>query len=95
LNNFGLRTKRVPKIVQNSWHNFIGFNTTKLQYTLDQLHRWSKDKYGDIPSRIRNLQQTLESLKIDIPSKDCISKIKQLEADLDELLKQEELWWAQ
>lgn len=68
---------------------------TKLHYTLDQLHRWSRDKFGDVPSKIRMLQNTLEALKKGIPTKDCILKIKQLEVDLDDLLKQEELWWAQ
>lgn len=70
-------------------------NPVKLTQTLSQLVDWSRNKYGDIPKRIKETQSTLGRLKQDIPNQDCINKIKHTETILDDLLKQEELWWAQ
>lgn len=62
---------------------------------MDQLHKWGIDKYGHIPNQIKTRQAKLATLKNDIPTHDCIIKIKDMETNQDELLKQEELWWAQ
>lgn len=72
-----------------------GTSTKKLHFTLDQLHKWGIDKYGHIPNQIKTRQAKLATLKNDIPTHDCIIKIKDMETNQDELLKQEELWWAQ
>jgi uncharacterized phage infection (PIP) family protein YhgE len=55
----------------------------------------AKTKYGDIPLKIKHLQEYLETLKNVIPSQDTILKIKNSEETLDEILKQEELLWSQ
>jgi hypothetical protein len=57
--------------------------------------KWEKNKFGDIPSKIKNLQVSLDILKNNIPTPDSWSKIHNTEAALDDLLKQEELWWSQ
>jgi len=82
-------------IVKTAWNNLDSTNTKKLQGTLHQLYDWSKIKFGDIPTKIKLTQASLEKLKNQVPRHACIKQIKEMEDTLDGYLKQEELWWAQ
>lgn len=73
------------QIVKNSWNTMTGTITKKLHFTLDQLHKWGIDKYGHIPNQIKTRQAKLATLKNDIPTHDCIIKIKDMETNQDEL----------
>lgn len=82
-------------IVHQTWNTTLGDSPTKLQRTLHQMFNWGQSKFGDIPIKIKDTQAYLNRLKIDIPTKDSQLQIKAIENKLDDLLKQEEQWWAQ
>jgi len=82
------------QIVENAWKFTNGDSTRKLHHTLDHLTNWGKSTFGDIPKKVRDLQSSLEVLKNDIPSQANMTKVKEIEESLDNLLKQEELWWS-
>jgi hypothetical protein len=54
-----------------------------------------QNTYGNIPSQIKQTQQKIHEKKTNIPTKDDITEIHQMEVSLDKLLKQEETWWSQ
>jgi hypothetical protein len=62
---------------------------------LDQLSAWGQPKYGNISKKINKLQLSLDAIKKTIPTQNNTNQIKAMEASLDDLLKQEELWWSQ
>lgn len=62
---------------------------------LDQVSRWGSTKHGEIPTQIRKLQGHLDFLKNRVPDQQCLISIKDIETRLDDLLKTEEIWWAQ
>jgi len=82
-------------IVKKAWFTHQGDSSMKLNYTLYQIHNWGRHKYGNIAHNIKQLQNYLETLKHVIPTTTTLLKIRQTEENLEDLLKQEELWWAQ
>lgn len=82
-------------MVQRTWTNTIGDNTHKIQAVLHQLSNWGKGKFGSIPKKIRQLQDQLMQLKNKIPDAKVKSQIKEIETNLNDVLLQEEVWWAQ
>jgi hypothetical protein len=60
-----------------------------------QMFESGHSKFGDIPRKIKALQDTLYSLKNGTPTQDCWLSIHTKDKALDEFLKQEELWWSQ
>lgn len=82
-------------MVQRTWTNTIGDNTHKIQAVLHQLSNWGKGKFGSIPQKIRQLQDQLMQLKNKIPDAKVKSQIKEIETNLNDVLLQEEVWWAQ
>lgn len=82
-------------ILKTAWNNTQSTNIIKLQHTLDHLYAWGRNKFGDLANKIKIIQTSLDKLKTQVPSQDCIKQIKVMETTLDEYLKQEELWWAQ
>lgn len=93
--NIWAQDKDIVQIVKHARDNFDGGNHLKLQHTLDQLSNWGKAKYGEIPSKIKEQQTLLETLRNIIPIKECIHQVKLIEETLDDLLKKEDIWWAQ
>lgn len=90
-----LQDEESNQIVKNVWKYTKGDIDNKLQDTLDQLHRWGKEKYGDIPRKISEIQKELHQLKERIPDTTILMTINNKEYLLDKLMKEEELWWAQ
>jgi exonuclease III len=82
-------------IVKHMWQSSTEITTNKLSATLNHLHKWGIDKYGNIPRKIKKLQQDIHHLKGTIPDAIMLQKTKVLERELDELMKEDELWWAQ
>jgi len=83
------------KIVKKAWYSTNGDSALKLKYTMDQMTDWGKSKFGNIPIKIKHLQTYLGSLRNAIPNHTTMLKIRKTEAELDDLLHQEELWWSQ
>jgi hypothetical protein len=82
-------------VVKSSWGSTWGDCRDKLQNTLKHLDNWGSLKYGDIPKKVKSIQETLTNLKNKIPNEATIQQIKIEERALDELLAKEELWWSQ
>lgn len=72
-----------------------GHSLDKLKNALNQISIWGKSRYGEIPSQIKTHQETLEKLKAEVPNIECLQKIKEIEKNLEDLLKKEEVWWEQ
>lgn len=83
------------QIIKRAWESNTSRLTDKLSSALYQITTWGNNKFGNIPKQIKHHQEILEKLKNEIPDENCILRIKALEKDLGELLKQEETWWAQ
>jgi hypothetical protein len=83
------------QLVKLTWKNSTGDSVQKLHNTLNQLLYWGKTKFGDIPRKVKDLQDSLDKLKNRVPTQQCLIDIKKMEKDLDVVLKEEELWWAQ
>jgi hypothetical protein len=83
------------QIIKDTWDLTRGETHNKLQMVMDNLANWGKTTYGSIPKDIKTAQTTLLELKSQIPSREIINQIQQVEAKLDGLLLKEEQWWAQ
>jgi predicted component of type VI protein secretion system len=77
------------------WNSSNDDTNTKLQQAFNKVYQWGHDTYGNIPRQIKKLQQTIHNRKANIPTKEDIEDTHHLEATLDNLLKNEETWWAQ
>jgi hypothetical protein len=95
LENIWVNDKDSINIVKLAWLNNNDPSPIKLKNTLVQIAQWGKTKYGEIPTKIKDLQADLGRLKAQVPTKACITSIKEIEKSLDEVLKLEEVWWAQ
>ncbi|MCH83857.1 hypothetical protein A2U01_0004683 [Trifolium medium] len=83
------------EVVQRAWQFSNEGNIQKLCRALEDMHNWGKEKYGHIPKQIQHHQEKLRKLKERVPNRNTINQIKKTEQELDDLLKHEELWWAQ
>jgi hypothetical protein len=81
--------------LEEVWQNSSEDTNVKLKQAFSNLHQWGQETFGNIPRRIKQLQQTIHNMKTRIPTREEISYTHQLEAQLDNLLKNEEIWWAQ
>jgi hypothetical protein len=59
------------------------------------LHNWGKEKFGNIPKKIKAAQNELQHLNSQNHSGDLMESIKNKEHEIDNLLYQEEMWWSQ
>jgi hypothetical protein len=82
-------------IIKEEWSKNYSDTKTKLQQVFDQVYTWGQNTYGNIPRQIKQTQQKIHDKKSNIPTKDDITDIHQMEVSLDKLLKQEETWWSQ
>jgi len=82
-------------LVQNTWLTTSGDSVLKLQSTLNQLYDWGQTRFGDIPRKVKHLQEHLERLKNKVHNEESLINIKSIEKELDTVLKEEEMWWAQ
>jgi hypothetical protein len=82
-------------IIREEWFKNHPDTKTKLQHTFDHIYNWGHNTFGNIPKQIKQTHQQLHAKKVNIPTKEDISEIHQMEDKLDKLMKQEETWWAQ
>jgi hypothetical protein len=62
---------------------------------MDNVYRWGKANWGNIPRGIKAIQTRLQNLNSISPTREQITTKHQLETNLDTLLLKEELWWSQ
>ncbi|MCI06979.1 hypothetical protein A2U01_0028042, partial [Trifolium medium] len=67
----------------------------KLDHMLNNLHNWGRNRFDNIPKRIKELQSQLNSLYPTSADKGVMKLIAIMEKDLEEMLECEELWWNQ
>jgi hypothetical protein len=82
-------------IVKTAWQNHNGSIETKLQNTLNSLHHWGKQSFGDISKKIKAAQLDLQALQENHNNQDLSKQIQSKEKELDDLLEKEETWWSQ
>ncbi|MCI12592.1 hypothetical protein A2U01_0033697, partial [Trifolium medium] len=83
------------QIVQDTWKNQHTNITSRLDHTLVNLHNWGKQKFGEIPKRIKQTQADLQALNDQTRNGDSMQNIRTKEKELDNLLQCEEMWWSQ
>jgi hypothetical protein len=66
-----------------------------LEGTLTNLHSWGKQKFGNLPKKIREAQEDLQGMNEQNSNVDLMELIKTKEKEIDTLLQQEEMWWSQ
>jgi cell division septum initiation protein DivIVA len=59
------------------------------------VYQGGQDTYGNVARQIKDLQQQIHNMKTKVPNKNDLEQIQHMEANLDNLLKHEETWWAQ
>jgi hypothetical protein len=99
------RTKRFEQIwtrndqhitkVNEIWNANTGHLATKLNSTLDHLHKWGNNIFGTLPRKIKQVQDELHALNQNHSLKDQTQQIKAKETELENLLDGEEMWWKQ
>jgi hypothetical protein len=83
------------QVVKDAWVNNSGPTYEKLEKTLHSLNRWGSSRFGIIPRKIQAKQQELLSLNKQNGPRNLHANIQKTEAELDDLLESEELWWSQ
>jgi hypothetical protein len=81
--------------VKETWKHIQGTTPQKLKATQASLHRWGNKRFGIIPKRIKAIQEDLIQLNNENGPKNLTNQIREKEAELDDLLESEELWWEQ
>jgi exonuclease III len=86
-------------IVKEAWSYHNGRIEQKLHHTLNALHSWGRKTFGIIPQKIREAQQELQTMQLDMQGDqirhNLTNQIHAKEMELDELLEKEEMWWSQ
>jgi hypothetical protein len=62
---------------------------------VNDLSNWSKDRFDDVPNQIKIAQKKLDDLNKQSQHEGVMSKIRRVEARLNDLVESEEIWWAQ
>lgn len=84
------------KYVKNSWQSCASLSMMKdkKQACGEQLLWWDETVFGNVKRKIRDLTKKLESLQANQDqSRETIQEIHQVEVELNEVLKQEEMIW--
>jgi hypothetical protein len=93
--NIWIQDTECRQIIKTTWEQTNNEVQERLQSVITKVHQWGKTTYGNVPKEIKLLQDRINNLKMGTPSRNQLHDIKQLEAKLDEMLHQEEQWWAQ
>jgi hypothetical protein len=82
-------------IIKDEWTNSSEDTNTKLQKAFSKVYQGGQDTYGNVARQIKDLQQQIHNMKTKVPNKNDLEQIQHMEANLDNLFKHEETWWAQ
>ncbi|XP_057444459.1 uncharacterized protein LOC130736674 [Lotus japonicus] len=83
------------EIVTECWNDQDVHFLEKVGKLGQNLEAWGKAKYGDIPKRIAETKKQLQRLQREVQTIQVVSASKESEKELEELLKIEEIAWAQ
>ena len=95
-------TKRADckKVIEEVWgantnlYDPSGFSAG-LKMCVDNLAKWGKDVFGQIPKKIREKKEKLSELIKDDFAIQNGAEINKLRKEINHLLDDEELWWQQ
>jgi len=73
-------------IVKNAWNMTCGDSSIKIQATLKHLSSWGHQHFGDIPKKIKLLQDQLGLLKDLTPNNHITAQIIAKEKELNEAM---------
>ncbi|CAB4316864.1 unnamed protein product [Prunus armeniaca] len=89
-------TKEVDceEVVRHSWQNAVS-PLSNIDNCASNLSRWSAEKGGQVPKKVKELRLRLASLQSDEPSTQTFHTRSLIETELDKCLEQEEIYWHQ
>ncbi|XP_057425625.1 uncharacterized protein LOC130718990 [Lotus japonicus] len=59
------------------------------------LDSWGRERFGDIPKKVADKKKKLQDLQSKVQNEQVVNEMREVEKDLDLLLEQEEILWAQ
>ncbi|XP_057425675.1 uncharacterized protein LOC130719041 [Lotus japonicus] len=83
------------EIVAEGWSRPHTSLLGKIDVVGQHLKSWGSEKYGDLPKKIADSKKHLQRLQGGVQTDSVITEAKQVERNLDDLLKQEEIFWGQ
>ncbi|MED6158737.1 hypothetical protein PIB30_117172 [Stylosanthes scabra] len=92
---FWLSNSECSRILENTSKDQEGDIVEKIKRSGGNLDEWGKTTFGDIQKRIKEAQESIATLNNSPQSAETIRRTREEEADLDELLKLEEIKWSQ
>ncbi|XP_072088208.1 uncharacterized protein [Arachis hypogaea] len=90
-----LEKEEREEIVKRTWIPGSSGVKKKLEICSKSLEEWGKNQFGQIPKVIVEKQKRLDDMQQGPQTEQAVAKAKMLQGELDELLKQEEIWWVQ
>jgi hypothetical protein len=95
-----LKEAQFRDIVQQAWENSETDSNNpglagRLSAVHEQLHKWDRYTLQRSKKQIRAAQKELEQVAVDDLTDENISKQKQIALEIERLLEQEEIHWAQ
>ncbi|KAH0983546.1 hypothetical protein GBA52_010723 [Prunus armeniaca] len=89
-------TKEVDceEVVRHSWQNAVS-PLSNIDNCASNLSRWSAEKGGQVPKKVKELRLRLASLQSDEPSTQTFHTRSLIETEIDKCLEQEEIYWHQ
>ncbi|KAL4330796.1 hypothetical protein AHAS_Ahas13G0435900 [Arachis hypogaea] len=82
-------------IIEEAWKNSNGGIQGKLKVCAEKLEIWGRETFGDIPKRIRKAQEEINSINESPQTDEVVKRGRELESELDELLRIDEIRWCQ
>ncbi|XP_057444702.1 uncharacterized protein LOC130736943 [Lotus japonicus] len=83
------------EIVAAIWSGEHGDITGKIANIGEALQAWGREKYGAIPKKVSAMKTRLQNLHNSVQTEVVVAEMRSTEAELDNLLKQEEILWSQ
>jgi hypothetical protein len=94
-----LKEKKITEVVDDAWQasEYLDHNglASRLALVHDNLHRWDRTVLKKPQNRIKSVKRELEELTRSDISDVNIAREKELAKEIEKLLEQEELFWAQ
>lgn len=91
-----LQDNECKEMVAEAWDG--GSNPSlplRLNRVGSMLQEWGRGKLGDLPRKISDTKAQLQRLQRHVQSSQVVQEAREAEKTLDELLKQQEIWWSQ
>ncbi|XLR25102.1 hypothetical protein S83_053002 [Arachis hypogaea] len=90
-----LQNQECKEVICKSWSGSAEHLKWKLENCGRKLQQWGKHNFGQLPKKIKEKQDSIEHLTTLPQSESTIMRLKETQRELDDLLYQEEIKWAQ